>query len=78
MIVVKTLAEILAEPGLPRYSVDDGEYDYVRVSDIKDVALRQRFEKWLDGQTRPVFPGIDDAAYVYDWSRFCLGYSVDD
>lgn len=35
-----------------------------------DKAQRKAYEKWLDGQTRPLIPGVEASSYCSDYNRF--------
>ena len=39
-----------------------------------DKAQRKAYEKWLDGQTRPLIPGVEAASWTHDYERFYDSY----
>lgn len=58
----KTLGFVIHDP---LYFID---------SDDLDKSQRKAYEKWLDGQTRPLIPGVEAASYPSDYNRFHDAY----
>jgi len=54
------------------------EYNYIRLRDIKDKNILDRFNEWLRGQTKPIIKGLpikdQDAVYLSDWNRWKKSY----
>lgn len=57
------------DPGViikdPVYFIDSADLDN---------AQRKAYESWMYGQTRPLIPGVNEASYPSDYSRFYDSY----
>ena len=66
------MAEKKVKLDVPIHKV--GDIDCIRIRDIEDGFKKERFEMWMDGQTRPVAENFSveeqDFCYVWDYINF--------